>query len=182
MTQHLPIWLLGQVPIKVCDAAVSEFSIIKPRDAAMGTNGENIEHSQRNTTVRFTTDNHWFGGIMYEHALKANRDNSWNYDINFHEAVQYAEYGLEQHYDWHTDTFTLSRNEYDRKITAVCLMNDVSEFEGGEFQIKLYQEYIAPLQKGTIIAFPSILEHRVTPVTKGVRASATIWLNGPRFK
>jgi PKHD-type hydroxylase len=48
--------------------------------------------------------------------------------------------------------------------------------------MRLYSEYTAPLVKGSMIAFPSILEHRVTPVLSGVRYSATMWFNGPRFK
>jgi predicted 2-oxoglutarate/Fe(II)-dependent dioxygenase YbiX len=38
------------------------------------------------------------------------------------------------------------------------------------------------MSHGTIIAFPPILEHRVIPVTSGVRYSATMWFNGPRFR
>lgn len=179
---HLPIWYIGKLPTEICDLAVSEYSMIPSRDASMGIDGEKVEHKTRNTTVRFAPDEHWFGGIMLEYALKANQETGWGYDIDSHEAVQYAEYGPEQHYHWHCDTFTLSGSPKDRKVTAVCLMSDPSEFEGGEFQIQLYQDYTAPLEKGTIIAFPSILQHRVTPVTSGKRISATIWLNGPRFK
>jgi PKHD-type hydroxylase len=94
--------------------------------------------------------------------------------------VQFAEYGPEQHYAWHTDTFALAGKPTDRKITIVCLLND--EFEGGQFQVRLYNDYTAPLEKGTIIAFPSILEHRVIPVTSGIRYSATMWFSGPRFR
>ena len=61
-------------------------------------------------------------------------------------------------------------------------MNNPTEFEGGQFQVKLYQDYTAPLLKGSVIAFPSFLEHRVIPIESGVRYSATMWLNGPRFK
>ena len=179
---HLPIWLLGQVPTAVCDEAVAGFMQLPVRDAAMGTQGENIAHAQRNTDVRFAPAGHWFGGIMYEHALKANQDNKWDFLIDSHENVQVASYGPDQHYDWHIDTFPLTGNPLDRKITTVCLLNDTTEFDGGEFQIRMYEEYVAPLSKGTIIAFPSFLEHRVTPVTAGVRVSATIWLNGPRFR
>jgi hypothetical protein len=179
---HLPIWSIGKIPADVCDAASKEFQLIEPRDASMGIDGDKIEHKTRDTTVRFAPDNHWFGGILFEHAMKANRQCGWNYDIDSHEAVQYAEYGPEQHYHWHTDTFTLSGSPIERKVTAVCLMNDPSEFEGGEFQVQLYQDYTATLEKGTIIAFPSILYHRVTPIISGKRISATIWLNGPRFK
>jgi PKHD-type hydroxylase len=61
-------------------------------------------------------------------------------------------------------------------------MNDPSEFEGGLLQLRMYQEFTPELKMGSIIAFPSFLEHGVTPVTKGVRYTATMWLSGPRFK
>lgn len=179
---HLPIWLLGKVPSEVCDLAVKEFELIEPMDAAMGEAGENISHSYRNTSVRFARQDNWFGSILYNHALVANKINEWDYDISFHENLQYAKYTIDQHYNWHIDTFPLSGKPFERKVTAVCLLNDPSEFEGGEFQIKLYQEYVAPLEKGSIIAFPSMLEHRVTPVTSGVRTSATVWLSGKRCR
>lgn len=179
---HLPIWLLGQIPTDICDIATQELLAIETKDASMGSNGENTEHSHRNTTVRFAPSGYWFGGVLYEHAMKANHYCQWNYEIDSHENVQFAEYGPEQHYRWHTDNFPLSGLPYERKLTAVCLMNDPSEFEGGEFKMRLYDEYSAPLQKGTIIAFPSFLEHMVTPVISGKRFSATIWLTGPRFK
>lgn len=179
---HLPLWLLGKIPAEVCDLASKEFQMLSSRDAAIGAHGEQISHKTRNTTVRFGPEGHWFGSILFGHAMKANRENKWGYVIDSHESVQYAEYGPEQHYHWHTDTFTLSGSAEDRKVTAVCLMNDPSEFDGGEFQVQLYDDYTAPLTKGTIIAFPSILQHRVTPVISGKRISATVWLSGPRFK
>jgi PKHD-type hydroxylase len=179
---HLPIWLLGKVPSEVCDIAVKEFELIEPMDAAMGETGENVSHFHRNTSVRFAEQDNWFGGILYEHVLKANVTNQWDYEISFHENIQYAKYGVNQHYNWHVDNFPLSGKPFERKITAICLLNDPSEFEGGEFQVKLYQEYSAPLEKGSIIAFPSMLEHRVTPVTSGLRISATLWAGGKRCR
>jgi PKHD-type hydroxylase len=106
----------------------------------------------------------------------------WQYDVDGREAIQFAQYGPDQHYGWHVDVFPLAGKATDRKITTVCLLNDPSEFEGGQFQVRLYQEYSAPLEKGSVIAFPSILEHRVTPVLSGLRYTATIWFHGPRFR
>ena len=37
------------------------------------------------------------------------------------------------------------------------------------------------IMQGTIIIFPSMLPHRVTPVTKGVRYSLVQWFSGPDF-
>jgi PKHD-type hydroxylase len=72
--------------------------------------------------------------------------------------------------------------EKERKVSVVCLMCDPSEYEGGAFGIKLYQEYNPALEKGSIIAFPSSLEHKVYPVTSGVRTSAVIWMTGPMMR
>jgi len=33
-----------------------------------------------------------------------------------------------------------------------------------------------------IIVFPSDMEHRVAPVTKGIRYSLVVWFLGPPFK
>lgn len=182
MSSHLPIWYMGQIPTDVCDLATAEYMHIEPKDATMGADGKEISHLNRNTTVRFAQPDHWFGNMMRGYGLKANKECKWDYEITDHEAVQYAHYGPEQHYGWHVDTFTLSGQPVDRKVTVICLMVDPSEFEAGELQLRLYSEYTAPLVKGSVIAFPSILEHRVTPVTAGLRATATMWLSGPRFR
>jgi len=182
MSKHLPIWFLGQIPTDLCDMAAADYMRLEARDATMGANGDELSHLNRNTTVRFAEKGHWFGSILRGHGLQANKTCEWGFEIDDHEAVQYAHYGVGQHYGWHVDNFPLAGLPTDRKVSVVCLMSDPSEFEAGELQIRLYSEYTAPLAKGSVIAFPSILEHRVTPVTSGLRATATMWLNGPRFK
>ena len=179
---HLPLWYIGTVPEDICDKAVAEFSEIPSKDAAMGIQGEEMDHGHRNTTVRFADRAHWFEDHMKQFVFTGNTECKWDYHVTDNENIQYAEYGPEQHYNWHVDVFPLAGLPYDRKLTAVCLLNDPSEFTGGEFQIRLYSEYTAPLVKGSVIAFPSFLEHRVVPVTSGIRKTATMWLRGPRFR
>jgi PKHD-type hydroxylase len=58
----------------------------------------------------------------------------------------------------------------------VCLLNNPLEFEGGEFQFGFSEKL--KLEQGTIIAFPSFLQHKVHPVTKGTRISAVSWIVG----
>ena len=62
------------------------------------------------------------------------------------------------------------------------------DFSGGKFQFvnvyngkKLIQ---TPELKetGSVIVFPSFMEHRVAPVTKGTRYSLVTWFLGPPFK
>lgn len=179
---HLPIWYMGSVDPELCDKVSEELAALPHKDATMGSEGESTDLTQRNTKVRFAPVNHWFQKHMIDVAMEGNRACSWEFHVTGNEEIQYAEYGPEQHYHWHVDIFPLSGRPIDRKLTAVCLLNDPSEFTGGEFQIRLYSEYTAPLQKGSIIAFPSPLEHRVVPVVSGLRKSATIWLHGPRFR
>lgn len=179
---HLPIWYLGETSHEKCDRMIAEMAQLPTNDATMGIDGEEIAHQHRNTAVRFTNFDHWFSEEMEVHSATANILCYWDYEITGREAIQLAEYGPEQHYNWHVDNFPLAGKPTDRKITVVCLLNDPSEFEGGTFQMRLYSEYDVPLVKGSMVAFPSILEHRVTPVLSGKRFSATMWLNGPRFK
>jgi PKHD-type hydroxylase len=177
---HLPIWYLSTLTPEECDRVVAELCVLEGRDATMGVGGEEHNHQTRNTTVRFADQTYWLADTFERLALDANRICGWEYHITGRECVQFAEYGPEQHYAWHTDTFALSGQPIDRKVTVVCLLND--DFTGGDFEVRLYSDYKAPLEKGSVIAFPSILEHRVTPVLTGTRRSATLWLNGPRFR
>lgn len=179
---HLPIWSLGHIPIELCDLATLEFTKIIAKDGVMGFDGSEHSYKNRNTTVRFADYNHWFGHIMRGFGVQANKDCQWGFDITEHEAVQFAQYSVGQHYDWHVDNFPLQGLDLDRKISVVCLLSNIDEFSAGELQIRLYSDYTAPLVKGSVIAFPSILQHRVTPITFGRRASATMWLSGPRFR
>ena len=173
---------MGAVPADICDQAVEDFSALPSKDATMGSEGETQDNAHRNTTVRFAGPNHWFDRYLTQVAFDGNQACRWEFHVTDNENIQFAEYGPEQHYHWHVDVFPLSGLPLDRKMTVVCLLNDPSEFTGGEFQIRLYSEYTAPLVKGSVIAFPSFLEHRVVPVTSGVRKSATMWLRGPRFR
>jgi PKHD-type hydroxylase len=67
-----------------------------------------------------------------------------------------------------------------RKISASLLLNDGSDYEGGDLII--LDEIAKNKKQGTIIVFPSFMAHSVTPVTKGIRYTAVCWMNGPKWK
>ena len=134
---HLPIWYLGKLPVEVCDQARQELMALPMQEAAMGINGDVKVQSQRNTDVVFAPFDFWLSKHMEEFATKANKECAWDYEIPNREAIQFAEYGPGQHYDWHVDIFPLAGKPTDRKVTVVCLLNDPAEFEGGNFQIRL---------------------------------------------
>jgi PKHD-type hydroxylase len=175
---------IKRIPYQLCDIAGALYESTKAHDAAMNPDTDTVlNHALRNTTVYFGEAWDWFGAVLYSAGLEGNVKNQWDFYINSHEAVQFAVYNENQHYDWHVDTFLLSGQQLDRKVTVVCLMNDPSEFEGGVLELQFHGKTYTPnLRKGSVVVFPSYILHRVTPVTKGVRKSATLWLSGPAFK
>ena len=76
-----------------------------------------------------------------------------------------------------------------RKLSFSIILNDPSEYEGGDLKIwycKMDSEVkpalkIDNLKAGTLVAFPSFLLHEVTPVTKGTRKSLVCWTLGQRW-
>lgn len=180
--KHKPIWFLGEISQELCNKAIEEFKLVPAKSASMGEDGAFNNNSHRNTNVSFIPSGHWLAADMRSFGAHANKECDWGYEINGNENIQFAEYAVGQHYKWHIDTFPLGFQKFDRKVTVIILMSDPTDYEGGDLFIRLYQDYKPELKKGSVIAFPSILEHQVTPVTFGTRYSATMWLNGPRFR
>lgn len=180
--KHLPVIYQHEIPESLVDLAVQEFSLLPSQEAAMGMQAESKDPQGRNTTLRFPAVDHWFGGVLAEAAYHANHRCEWRFKTDSHEAVQFAEYGPSQHYAWHSDTFTLVDTEYDRKMTVICQMNHPHEYEGGELEFRFRNEFMPQLKKGSIVVFPSFIEHRVRPVTRGTRFSSVLWVSGPRMR
>ena len=89
-------------------------------------------------------------------------------------------------YDWHFDTQWGNSTLVDRKISLVVQLSDRTDYEGGVFEIEHVtyspKDRIKMQNKGAIITFPSFLNHRVTPVTKGKRMSLIVWAEGKKFR
>lgn len=77
-----------------------------------------------------------------------------------------------------------------RKISMTCNLNVPSDYEGGnlkfDFGVHTDQEQFHECNEirpqGSIIVFPSFVDHCVTPVTTGVRYSLVLWTLGHPFK
>ena len=70
------------------------------------------------------------------------------------------------------------KNGKKRAVSLVMLLNDPAEFEGGLLQIKDKSDNLLK-NKGDIVVFDAKAEHRVTPVTRGVRYTAVCWAYTP---
>jgi hypothetical protein len=84
-------------------------------------------------------------------------------------------------YEWHTDE---SKNLiFDIKLTLLINLSQ-KEYEGGQFYIFNTNEIeVKELNTpGSAIIFPSFLNHKVMPITKGERRTLALFLLGPKFK
>ena len=140
-----------------------------------------IDHEMRKTDVTFTSPYTPLGCMLQTYTTLANKEAGWNFDLTGFEQIQVAKYQDNAHYDWHIDSFVPDQNNNQRKLSSVAFLSDPDTYEGGvfEFKIALLPE---KMPKGTIIVFPSVLEHRVTAVESGTRYSAACWSYGPAFK
>ena len=84
-------------------------------------------------------------------------------------------------YDFHIDCSPT--NIYDIKLTAMINLSE-EYYEGGDLIIftagkeKKISEFSSA---GSSIMFKSWIPHKVTPVTKGIRKTISIFLAGPKF-
>tara|TARA_R110000823_G_C15948366_1_gene501281 strand:+ start:1625 stop:2245 length:621 start_codon:yes stop_codon:yes gene_type:complete len=151
---------------------------------------------QRNSNIVWL-DDQWIYDEIHPYVDNANRSAKWNYHWDWSEKCQFTIYSKDQHYDWHKDMFAEPNqkpgNGYNkvRKLSTTILLNDTSEYSGGEFEFYFNREGPNKKRKiievkeltsvGSMIVFPSFTWHRVKPITKGVRYSLVIWHNGSPF-
>lgn len=95
-----------------------------------------------------------------------------NVDINYFEPVQFAKYGFLDHYGKHRDV--IPENPH-RLISASIELSDPEDYIGGNLWINSDGEKYPLKKQGSLIVFPSILEHKVTPVFYGTRYSLVFW-------
>jgi PKHD-type hydroxylase len=157
----------------------------------MGVDSDILAKDIRISKIKFFTpvsENQWIFERLNVIIQKLNND-YYCFNLNGYDMIQYGEYDSKESgkYDWHMD-MRLGKNskpEPTRKLSLSLLLNEPGvDFEGGKFQINDSMEsrvQDVEMKKGTIIAFPSFMLHRVTPVTKGIRKSLVIWVTGPKF-
>ena len=116
-------------------------------------------------------------------VAQALNDATYQYDLRgFSENFQYTVYhGVEGgHYDWHVDHGPL---HVQRKLSMTVQLSDPSAYEGCNLEFCASGNIeTAPREQGTVIAFPSYVLHRVTPIVSGTRRSLVVWTTGPKFK
>jgi PKHD-type hydroxylase len=115
-------------------------------------------------------------------AVSSINQQAYGFDLSALESLQYTVYigGEGSRYDWHVDQ---GRTPRRRKLSLILQLSAPTDYEGCDLQIHASSQIdTAPKSRGTLIAFPSYVLHRVTPITTGVRKSLVMWCSGPRFR
>lgn len=174
---------------EVCDQIIAT-GLTKPLDYAKigGDTEGRIDFSHRRTKLR------WMNIMeienIYTHMFLLVKDvNKYNYDFDISHGIsniQFTEYHSDDmgFYEWHVDTFMRSPMLFDRKLSVVIQLSDPSDYEGGNFIFDrcepMPEELFRP--RGSVVIFPSFQWHKVTEVTKGIRHSLVMWVDGPKWR
>lgn len=105
------------------------------------------------------------------------------FEVSKYDVVHYNEYSSDNNgeYGWHSDG---CRDECrDIKLTALLNLSD-KPYEGGDLTFFLNHEdpILNFRSTGSLIVFPSWTQHKVTPVSAGLRKTITCFFCGPNWK
>jgi len=194
MRQEQWLFWKGVLNDKWCDEFVSNvLRLYPPEKATLSQGNENVEPNAefRESEIR------WLGTdrekelveLLMGYADLANRD-AFDLETKWINELQFTTYKHSSNkkkvgkYGWHHDVDFKTTKPYHRKLSMTVQLSDPSDYKGGDFEFK---PGIDPLpkeakDKGTILVFPSIYEHQVTPITKGIRHSLVTWVEGPHWR
>jgi PKHD-type hydroxylase len=192
--KYMYMFYEGVVAPEICNQLVARFNEENYESALVGTDTGTLNKKIRDADRQWANKNDLVECILTRFIMQANQEALWNFDITEPEQVQIGRYREAQFYGQHMDCHikggdivTTGRESAvivpllsQRKISASLLLNDESEYEGGDLII--LNETVKQKKQGTIIVFPSFMAHQVTPVTNGVRYSAVCWMGGPKWK
>ena len=170
-----------------CQMVINAGRKQRPQKAQVGMGrpeGSGVDTKKRTTTISwipFKEMQPMYNQIN-EFIQKANRNHFGFGDIQITEQAQFTEYPEGGFYDWHMDTDVNMQHEPPvRKISMTCLLSPENQFEGGDLELMAPGKR-AKLKQGHAIIFASFINHRVAPVTRGVRQSLVMWFGGEPFK
>jgi PKHD-type hydroxylase len=173
----------GVLSKEFCRSVLIDIDWASSEQARVNQDNPIIDPGMRRTDIIWQDPLQPLGCIARAYMDIANQTAGWGYGLSSQDRTQIGRYKSadEGHYDWHMDAGP-PQEGIQRKLSISILLSDPSDFEGGELQFKNMEDHKVLTKQGSIIVFPSFIEHKVTPVTKGVRYSAVTWASGPSFR
>ena len=150
----------------------------------MGKPGGGLDTKKRTTTISWLPFNEMkeMYSDINNFIQKANLNHFGFGDVQITEQAQFTEYPEGGFYDWHMDCDVAMAHEPPvRKISMTLLLSPENQFEGGDLELMAPGKR-AKLKQGHAVICASFINHRVAPVTRGVRQSLVMWFGGTPFR
>ena len=179
-----------------CRDIVDRVSDRKPSKGTIGIEESKENKGIRNSEVIFINrTERKFADIFHiiDYCVDEANDEFFGVDYNRQgaRALQFTIYrgnGVDgQHfYNTHQDTSLLTNGRpTQRKLSVTVQLSNPEDYEGGDFFMEKVDHHPPKdiiRKQGTILIFPSLILHGVTPVTQGVRYSLVGWYLGNGWK
>ena len=184
--QPFAVWLNGFTSDEL-DAITAQGEALAREKATIEDRGKSeISDDIRITHTAWIVHNpetNWIYDRLWRIGYHLNQT-SYRLDLTgLSEQLQYTIYESSEagHYDWHVDHTTIT--PVPRKLSLVLQLSDPAGYEGCTLEIRAANSIErAPMERGTVIAFPSYVLHRVTPIRTGRRRSLVSWISGPLLR
>ena len=176
-----------EIPHEICQKIIN---LGKGKWNRATTNLEEDTAKYRKSDVAWINDQ-WVYDLIWNYMLAANERAGWKYNIVAAQDCQVTRYTKDGFFSWHKDGMGSHKEVYNksdhkllhgntRKLSMSIVLN--SDFEGGDFEISTDGDKVPRLEEGSVIVFPSFIEHKVALITKGIRYSLVAWFVGPPFR
>lgn len=182
MREFYWVWT-GELDDKAVEKIKKTCGKVKTNSAVV--KGDGYDESIRISEVSWIKDKE-ITELIWKYIMMANTE-AFGFNIVRNDIdIQYTKYSGDKKsfYGWHRDNEYINNKMVDRKLSIIIQLTDPEEYEGGEFEMKIDKDTISISgfeKKGSILVFPSFMEHQVKPTTKGVRNSLVSWIEGPHF-
>lgn len=171
-------------------AALKKLSLTLPIEDGTVGSSRRVDHKMRSVKVQMIDEKKAENINLLQHMTRlVDRFNEdfFQFDLDMLSTLQITTYCAkdEGHYDWHVDSPLEAHSVHHRKLSIVMLLSPKENFEGGDLLLRAGgKEYnlSKKMERGTMIAFPSHLEHKVNPITKGERRVLVTWVTGPKWR
>ena len=183
-------WVFEKIlPEKVCDAITEIGESVLPQIGQIGDPDNSDTNTEfRNSSISWIDPTSWVAGLCAHFFNAANVNSKWNIALDYTESPQFTEYQQGQFYAFHTDSQVARKKDgLQRKLSLSIQLTEKTEYEGGVLRFKNFGEeeiYTEPAfeHKGSVIVFPSHVQHEVTKITKGTRKALVTWCHGPEWR
>jgi PKHD-type hydroxylase len=175
---------------KELDSIVNYCETYEVHESTVGTDRIK-KQSTRQSDIKFHNidqHNHWIFERLLDSAESINQQ-FYNFELSGFNYFQYTTYNnIGSHYDFHVDIMYGNRITHwsevmPKKLSFSLILSDPKDYTGGDFEIMVDKDpTIIEQPKGRLLAFPSFILHKVSPIISGSRKSLVFWVLGPKFK